>query len=294
MATYEGIDVSVHNGNIDFNKVKAAGKSFVMIRAGYGRYMNQKDTCFEQNYSRAKAAGMHIGAYWYSYATTVAQAQEEANVFLKVIAGKSFDYPLAFDIEDQTQVGLSTTTKNAIINTFCKTIEKAGYYCMLYSYESFLTSQISAPTRNQYDVWCANISKTPSIIYGIHQYSFKGRVSGITGEVDLNRTTKDYPTIIKNAGLNGFKKTASTPAPTKPVLDSTGFKYNDSNNGTLAFKKLLKIAKAKGVISGNVDDTAGFGDGTQTAVNQFLKKLGYKENGIAGKNFINKLYDAIK
>lgn len=294
MATYEGIDVSQHNGSIDFNKVKAAGKSFVMIRAGYGRYLKQKDPLFEQNYTRAKAAGMHIGAYWYSYATNVSQAQEEARVFLQIISGKSFDYPLAFDIEDQTQVGLSTATKNAIVDAFCKAIEKAGYYCLLYSYESFLSSQISASTRKQYDVWCANINRSPSITYGIHQYSFTGRVNGISSDVDLNRTTKDYPTIIKNAGLNGFKKTTSTPAPTKPVLDSTGFKYNDSNNGTLALKKLLKIAKAKGVISGNVDDTAGFGDGTQTAVNQFLKKLGYKENGIAGKNFINKLYDAIK
>lgn len=294
MATYEGIDVSQHNGSIDFNKVKAAGKSFVMIRAGYGRYLKQKDPLFEQNYTRAKAAGMHIGAYWYSYATNVSQAQEEARVFLQVISGKSFDYPLAFDIEDQTQVGLSTATKNAIIDAFCKAIEKAGYYCLLYSYESFLSSQISASTRNQYDVWCANINRSPSITYGIHQYSFTGRVNGISSDVDLNRTTKDYPTIIKNAGLNGFKKPARPVTPAPKVLDSTGFKNGDSNEGTLALKKLLKIAKTKGVITQSVDDNPGFGDGTEKAVNQFLKKLGYKENGIAGKNFINKLYDAIK
>lgn len=294
MATYEGIDVSVHNGNIDFNKVKAAGKSFVLIRAGYGRYLKQKDVLFEQNYARAKAAGMHIGAYWYSYATNVSQAQEEAKVFLQVIAGKSFDYPLAFDIEDPTQVGLSTATKNAIIDTFCKTIEKAGYYCLLYSYESFLSSQVSASTRNQYDVWCANINRSPSITYGIHQYSFTGRVNGISGNVDLDRTTRDYPSIIKNAGLNGFKKSTNLITQATKVLDSIGFKYGNSNEGTLALKKLLKIAKAKGIITQSVDDNPGFGDGTEKAVNQFLKKLGYKENGIAGKNFINKLYDAIK
>ena len=290
MATYEGIDVSVHNGNIDFNKVKADGKSFVMIRAGYGRYLKQKDQCFEQNYSRAKAAGLHIGAYWYSYAKSASEAQEEARIFLQVIAGKSFDFPLAFDIEDQSQVGLSTATKSAITEAFCSAIEKAGYYCMLYSYESFLSDQINANTRKKYDVWCANISRTPSITYGMHQYSFTGKVYGVPGNVDLDRTTKDYPTIIKNAGLNGFKKPSSGPK----VLDSTGFKYDDSNNGTLALKKLLKIAKTKGVITQSVDDNPGFGDGTEKAVNQFLKKLGYKENGIAGKNFINKLYDAIK
>ena len=294
MTTYEGIDVSVHNGNIDFNKVKAAGKSFVLIRAGYGRYLKQKDVLFEQNYARAKAAGMHIGAYWYSYATNVSQAQEEAKVFLQVIAGKSFDYPLAFDIEDPTQVGLSTATKNAIIDTFCKTIEKAGYYCLLYSYESFLSSQVSASTRNQYDVWCANINRSPSITYGIHQYSFTGRVNGISGNVDLDRTTRDYPSIIKNAGLNGFKKSTKIITQATKVLDSIGFKYGNSNEGTLALKKLLKIAKAKGIITQSVDDNPGFGDGTEKAVNQFLKKLGYKETGIAGKNFINKLYDAIK
>jgi GH25 family lysozyme M1 (1,4-beta-N-acetylmuramidase) len=291
MANYQGIDVSVHNGYVDYSKVKSS-KSFVMIRAGYGKYISQKDARFEENYKNAKANGLHVGAYWYSYAHTVADAVQEAKIFLQVIAGKQFDMPVAFDMEESFQASMSSSLKAQIIEAFCNYCEKQGYFVQLYSYESFLNG-VPAATRAKYDVWCANITRKPSITYGMHQYSFTGRVSGISGNVDLNETSKDYPSIIKGAGLNGYPK-SSTPTKNPSVLDKTGFKKGDSNEGTLALKKLLKIAKAKGVITQSVDDNLGFGDGTEKAVNQFLKKLGYKENSIAGKNFINKLYDAIK
>lgn len=218
---FKGIDVSKWNGDIDFKKVKAAGVNFVMIRAGYGKYTTQKDTKFEQNYKNATAAGLNVGAYWYSYATTEADALAEAATFLKTIKGKSFNFPLAFDIEEKAQYNLGTAKVEKIINAFCGAIEKAGYYCMLYSYESFLTNRTTAATRGKYDVWCANISRKPSITFGIHQYSFTGKINGISGNVDLNTTEKNYPTIIKNAGLNGFKKTSSTTAATtsKPTTN---------------------------------------------------------------------------
>lgn len=211
MATeYKGIDVSKWNGDVDFKKVKADGISFVMVRAGYGKYTSQKDTKFEQNYKNATDAGLNVGAYWYSYATTEAEATAEAVTFLKIIKGKSFSFPLAFDIEEKTQYNLGTEKVAKIIEACCGAIEKAGYYCMLYSYESFLSNRTTESIRKKYDIWCANISKTPSISCGIHQYSFTGKINGVNGDVDLNKTTKNYPSIIKNAGLNGFKKSTST------------------------------------------------------------------------------------
>ena len=218
---YKGIDVSKHNGVIDFNKVVMQGYSFVMIRAGFGQLVSQKDPKFETNYANAVNAGLHVGAYWYSYATTANQAALEADAFIKAIAGKKFDYPVAFDIEDPCQVKLSTNVRNEIINTFMRKMREAGYYCMLYSYESFFTSYVSRACYCEYDIWCANTSRTPRIEHGMHQYSFKGKVNGIKGDVDLDVTTKNYPKIIKDGGYNGYPKNNNpdnTPDQTNPPV----------------------------------------------------------------------------
>ena len=279
-----GIDVSVHNGYVDFTKVKAAGYDFVMVREGYGdvlSYPSQKDSRFETNYKAAKAAGLNIGAYHYLYATTAAGARREAQGFINNLKGKTpLSMPVALDMEERCQYNLPNTTVEAIVEAFMNVVEAAGYYCVLYSYESFLTAKMSATFRSKYDVWCANITRTPAIKYGIHQYSFTGRVNGISGAVDLNRTAVDYPTKIKNAGLNGY------PKPSAPkTLDSTGFKKGDKGNGVLALKKLLMLSGASGL-----DSSGGFGGGTEKAVNALLKKWGYKQNGTAGDKFINKIF----
>lgn len=278
ITTYYGVDLSVHNGTVDMEKVRASGKNFVFLREGYGdelSYPGQKDARFEQNYKNAKAAGLHIGAYHYMYATNVNSAKREAWGFLNNLKGKSFDYPIALDIEESAQYNLPNSTVEAITKAFMDVCEQAGYYCLLYSYESFLTAKFSADFRKRYDIWCANISRTPAIACGIHQYSFTGMIPGISGRVDLNRTSKDYPTIIKNAGKNGFR-------PSKKVLDSEGFKRGDKSLGVYYLKRWL-IAKGYSI---DVNDT--FGEGTEKAVNAILNANGYTKNGIAGKNFAKK------
>lgn len=283
----KGIDVSVHNGYVDFKKVKAAGYSFVIIREGYGdvlSYPGQKDSRFETNYKAAKAAGLNIGVYHYLYATNPVGARREAQGFVANLKGKTpLSMPVALDIEEKCQYNLPQSTVEAIVKAFIDVVEAAGYYCVLYSYESFLTAKMSAAFRNKYDIWCANITRTPAIKCGIHQYSFTGRVNGISGAVDLNRTAVDYPTRIKSAGLNGY------PKPSAPkTLDTTGFKKGDKGNGVLALKKLLILSGANGL-----DSSGGFGGGTEKAVNALLKKWGYRQNGIAGQKFINKLYKVV-
>ena len=272
--TYKGADLSVHNGAVDFAKVKSAGYSFVFLREGYGdevSYPSQKDSRFEANYRNAKSAGLHLGAYHYLYATTVEGAKREAQGFLKNLSGKSFDMPVALDIEERSQYNLSRGTVEGIAKAFLDICEAAGYYAVLYSYESFLTTKFSAAFRSRYDIWCANVSRTPAITYGIHQYSFTGRVNGISGNVDLNRTAKDYPTLIKNAGKNGFSA--------GNVLDTDGFRKGDKGLGVYFLKRGLIASGYK------LDDNEVFGDGTEKAVNDVLKKSGYVQNGIAGKGF---------
>ena len=99
----QGIDVSKHNGLIDFNAVKEAGIEFVIIRAGYGKALTQVDPYFEQNYRNAKRAGLKVGAYWYSYTETVQGAVLEAQTCINAIKGKLFDLPIypAFSIVSQ-------------------------------------------------------------------------------------------------------------------------------------------------------------------------------------------------
>ena len=106
--TIKGIDVSRHQkaGKVNFEELKKLGYEFVIIRAGYGMEMNQKDSAFESHYKAAKEAGLHVGAYHYSYAVNVAEAEQEADCFLKWIEDKTLEYPVAYDMEDETQKSL--------------------------------------------------------------------------------------------------------------------------------------------------------------------------------------------
>ena len=123
----KGIDVSTWQGNIDFAKVKASGIDFVIIRAGYGREITQKDNCFERNYENAKAAGLDVGAYWYSYADSTEDAVREAKACMEVIKGKKFEYPIYFDLEEQSQFAKGKNFCDSVIKAFCGELEKNGY-----------------------------------------------------------------------------------------------------------------------------------------------------------------------
>ena len=206
----KGIDVSYYQGNnIDYNKVKKAGYSFVMARCGYGNmkaYPYQKDSTFETNYRNAKAAGMGVGTYFFSYALDANSAKAEAEGVLNVIKGKQFDYPIGFDMETDQQRALSPSKKAEVIEAFITVLEKAGYYVSLYSYESFLNT-VPANTLAKYDIWCANINNKPNMKYGMWQNSWTGKINGVNSDCDTDIAEKDYPTIIKGAGLNGYTKT---------------------------------------------------------------------------------------
>ena len=106
MATFQGLDLSYCQPNVDFKAVKSQGYNFVILRAGYGRainYPNQYDPTFEKHYANAKAAGLNVGAYWYSYAISADDAKLEAQSFIKALKGKQFEYPVFFDMEEASQ-----------------------------------------------------------------------------------------------------------------------------------------------------------------------------------------------
>lgn len=294
--TIKGIDVSHWQGtNIDFNKVKKAGYDFVMINAGYGKYIGQKDECFETNYKKAKSAGLKVGAYWYSYALTSADAELEAKVFLEAIKDKTFEMPIAFDIEDSSQTALSQDQIGKIVKAFCSYCESKNYFVMLYSYADFLNNKVPSTYKTKYSVWLAEFDKAKPTVYkgnyDMWQYTSKGFVSGVSGNCDCNNAYKDFTKIIKEKGLNGFKKQRTIEL---PALEKSGYKKGDSTNGVLALKEMLIIAKARKLHNVTLDENSIFGEGTEKAVNALLKKWGYKQNSIAGEKFIKKLAGAIK
>ena len=222
-----GIDVSYCQQKIDWVKVKASGKvSFALIRAGFGKILkNQVDDYFEENYAGCQKSGIPCGAFWYSYATSAAEARQEANVCLQVLHGKQFAYPIYFDLEEKKQFALGKQVCSEMVEAFCSTLEQAGYYAGLYCSTFYLENYVTESVRNRYTVWCADYSSECGYSgnYGIWQKGC-GTISGINGDVDLDECYIDYPTIIKNAGLNGFAKNATTTP-------------ENTQNGTLDTKK---------------------------------------------------------
>lgn len=205
------IDVSAHNGVIDWQKVKNYGVQGTIIRTGFGEeHPSQVDKQFEANYNGCKAVGLPVGAYHYSYATTAEEAEKEADFVIKLLEGKQFEYPIYFDIEDKVHTELDKATCDSIVTAFCSKLEKAGYWAGVYSFDSFFASHLSTAIVQRYSAWAARVENVKPIhckAYGMWQYSWKGIVSGISGDVDLNYCYKDFPSMIKAKGLNGYSVT---------------------------------------------------------------------------------------
>lgn len=229
----KGIDVSVHNGNIDWQKVKSSGIDFAIIRAGYGRELSQKDARFEENYRNAKAAGIPIGAYWYSYAMSEDEARLEADVFLSVIKGKQFEFPVYFDVEEKRQFDLGKEKVSAIMRAFLEKVEAAGYFVGLYGSASSLTTHTADDIKSRYTIWLAHwVNQTNySGSYALWQYSDKGSFPGINGNVDLDTCNTDFPAIIKANRLNGFGQ-SPVPEPDSKVNVTVQI-GSDNYKGTL-------------------------------------------------------------
>lgn len=211
--TMKGIDVSGYQGDIDFKKVKASGVQFVIVKAGYST--STVDT-FEKNYKNAKAAGLHVGAYWYSYAQTLAESKAEAQVFIKTVKGKQFDFPLYLDLEEKSQFDKGKKFCSELVTEFCGELEKNGLFAGLYGSASPLETFVSEEVRKKYTVWCADYRGKCYYKgdYGVWQ-SGQGKVNGIKGDCDIDTAYVDFPSIIVNGGFNGYPK--KTAVPTAPV-----------------------------------------------------------------------------
>ena len=213
-----GVDLSHHSSDVDFEALKAAGVDFVILRVGYHTSL---DTKFEEYYAAAREAGLDIGVYFFTLAENKDEAKADADRVADWLDGKTFEYPIFYDIENDpyySGYAPSTFTETQIMeiaHTFMTTMVDHGYYPGLYTNNNILYNVFNnEKTLRLYDVWYARYT-TPtngltieySGLYSMWQY--EGDVLGfsngaVSGMCDLNFAFKDYPTIIKQFGFNGY------------------------------------------------------------------------------------------
>lgn len=200
--SYIGIDLSEHQGTVDWTAVKESGVDFAIIRVGYRGYTRGRlydDLEFENNIKGATAAGIKVGVYFFSQAVTTTEAEEEAGYVLEKISGYKVDYPVVFDWEpvDDTTARTNAVTGDVVSDcavAFCKKVSKAGFNSAVYlnktqSYEFYDLEKIS-----NYDIWYAEYQEKPSMYYNfdIWQYTANGTIKGVNSAVDVNISFKDY------------------------------------------------------------------------------------------------------
>ncbi len=194
-----GIDVSKFNGNIDWNKVRNSGVSYVIIRCGFRGSTSGgliEDAKFRENIKGATAAGLKVGVYFFTQAVNEVEAVEEASMTLNMISGYKISYPVFLDVEGSGGRGdrIDYNTRTAVINAFCKTISNSGYTAGVYASKSWLNSNFNPNGIGNAKIWLAQYNTTPTYSgrYNLWQYTSKGRVNGISGNVDMDLSYLGY------------------------------------------------------------------------------------------------------
>lgn len=199
---WNGIDISSHQKSINWDLVKRTNcVQFVMIRAGYGRHV---DTYFEKNIASCNRLKIPCGVYWFSYASNVSEAVEEAKMCIKTIRRYQIDYPIAYDLEGDTVknakikkgVTINRALATQIVYAFCNYVENCGYYVMFYANQDYLKNMFDMSKLKRFDLWYAYYHEKCNQKPGIWQRSNSKTVDGISTKVDWDTAYKDYPAII--------------------------------------------------------------------------------------------------
>jgi GH25 family lysozyme M1 (1,4-beta-N-acetylmuramidase) len=303
-----GLDVSAwQESGLNFRNFANAGYDYVILRCGtsYG-----KDKCFEEYYASAKAAGLDVGCYYYSYAKSVAEAKSEAYDMISWMGDKLFEYPIYFDYEDPSQSSISGTVAAQICYAFMDVLKENGYLVGLYSMASWLEQSwvTSSGLRNTYEGWVAHLTVSDKVSnsgisssyyddllgkygtrYGMHQYSFSTYVNG-AGPFDANVSFKDYPAIVKKFGFNGYDGATETWVE-RACFDVMVYRDRNPDLGDMTDAELKAHWRKSGIKEGrasspvldlgfylnnNPDLQAAFGNDYEKVYQHFITK-GYKE-----------------
>ena len=208
----KGIDISYCQPKVDWQKVTA---DFCLIQIGGGAVRRQKDTMYESHYTGAKGRGIPVGAYWFTWARTVAEAEEEADICISLLKGKQFEYPIFLDLEQEAIYKTGKSNVSAIIRAFLSKVEKAGYWVGLYCNPDVLVHYCEADIPKRYSIWLAQWDvSAPTYPCGIWQPN-TAQTAGFPEPVDQDVCYIDYESQIKAKGLNGYGKPPKPPEPEK-------------------------------------------------------------------------------
>lgn len=216
---YRYIDVSRYQGEIDWAQVAAAGYKGAILKTVSTNHRLSKradglyiDPTFEANYRNARAAGLDVGVYYYTYATSEAMADAELALLRQAVYGKEFSLPVCVDVEENKLKPMSTLDLTNLTAYALEQVEKMGFYAQLYTYTYYSNMELDmGRLANRWDVWLSDTTgSTPKVNYryNAHQHNHHGCVPGITGDTDLNVTTLNYPKIIKTKGLTRLREGA--------------------------------------------------------------------------------------
>lgn len=233
-----GIDISTYQRDMNLGVAKNEGVRFAIIRGMYG---NKKDTAFESNYQKAKAQGLGVGCYWWTRAVNEAQAREEAQILVDTcLKGKQFDYPIYIDVEDGLLQNLGKSKVDAIITSALTTLEKNGYYAGFYMNQNWYNNYCNGSSlAKRFTSWIAKWSTSQPVcdmwqFGGETNYIRTNKIAGMTCDQDY--AYKDFPSIIKKGGFNGYgKNTPVTPTPQPaPAPQPTTTTYTVQKGDTLS------------------------------------------------------------
>ena len=226
-----GVDISEWQEGVSLQRLKDEGAEFVILRCGAsftGTSEPFTDGCFEDFYNEAKRVGLGVGVYWFSAAYDVEAAKREADYCLCLLDGKQFEYPIWYDVETATHTDMISSDPGRladIIFAFCERVESAGYWCGIYSW-AWLIEPLGSKL-DRFDRWiCDWTGDEPSAWHGMWQFGGSTNpirsceMAGYT--IDQNYSYKDYPSLMRQYGLNGYAKDepAPTPAPApEPVYE---------------------------------------------------------------------------
>lgn len=265
-AAVKGIDVSEHNGSVDFAKVSSQGYTYVMLRVGAGK--NTTDSTFEDNYTAAGRESLKRGAYYYSYAVTVDEAKAEADRCLDMLAGRKLELPVAFDIEEPSAFETGVDNCTAMAKTFCDEIKNAGYDPMIYSSQNKILENLNHDQLSGYKFWVASYDVDyPNYPYPYYMWQYKlGSVDGantLDGKCDVNYIYENFveaddvqiePQSMDLKLGEGQVSTGSVKATVGPAESSNKHVNYSSSDESVAI--VDSMGNVTALANGNTDITA--------------------------------------
>lgn len=288
----KGIDVSTHQEIINWEKVKADGVQFAILRASYGT--KSVDKQFKRNADECTRLNIPFGAYLYSYARNIEEAKMEVQNFINTIKPYKLSYPAIVDMEDadsyKKKNGVSYATCIDICEVECLALEKAGYYAMIYANLDWFKNKINSTRLDRFDKWVAQWNSSCSYTkpYGLWQYTSSGKVAGINGNVDMNKSYKDYPSIISSLKSNNTAPEVIVKTVDEIVAEVIN---GDWDNGDERKKRLTEAGYDYNMIQAKVNEKLGVKTAPKEII--YIVQKGDTLSSIASKykTTWNKIYE---